>query len=235
MLANRLIGLARGGFSPTDIAGLLRWYEADVLGLSDGTAVSSWTDQSANADHAVQATSTLQPIYKVGVANGHDAIRFDGSNDYMTFAELFDSSAAVGHIFIVSSPIATGRQGLLGNRVGGDSGWQIEHNPDSSGILYYHTGYSGTSSFAITHGLNVLEVQRSGLNVQFGANGSLSTNYTITGYGVSSANVTRIGVSADGAGLEHYLTGDIAEIVIYDHVLSAGDRTSVLNYLTAKY
>ena len=239
MLAHRLIGLARspgGGIAdPTEVSGLLRWYEGDVLGLADGTAVSSWTDQSANADHAVQADSAKQPVLKTGVASGHDAVRFDGSNDWLTFAEILDSSAATAHIFVVSDSNATGARVIMSTRQSdGQSGWSLRYNPQTT-MQYFHAGGGATPivSYSITDQLNIIEVQRNGLDVTLGANGALGTETAISTYVVSSADRTIIGAENDGTA--SFLNGDIAEIVIYDHVLSAGDRTSVLDYLTAKY
>ena len=42
---------APSAFSPTDLSGLLGWWKADALGLSDGATVTSWTDSSGNARH----------------------------------------------------------------------------------------------------------------------------------------------------------------------------------------
>lgn len=81
----------------------------------------------------------------------------------------------------------------------------------------------------------MLEIQRNGLNVTLGANGSLGTPTTISGYTVSGENRTTIGSEASASTGAAYLAGDIAEIVIYDHVLSTDDRSTLLTYLQDKY
>lgn len=53
------------------------------LVAADG-AISRWEDQSGGARHATQ-TSTARPLRKIGVINGHDAVRFDGADDYMSY------------------------------------------------------------------------------------------------------------------------------------------------------
>ena len=80
-------------WDPTDL-NLLRWYKADTLVLNDGDPVSSWADSSPNADPAIQATASKQPIYKDGVANGRPAVRFDSIDDVLNFSEILDTSAA---------------------------------------------------------------------------------------------------------------------------------------------
>ena len=70
-------------FSPTDIAGLVRWGKADSLSLSSNDPVSSYTDQSGVGNHFV-STLTERPTFKTGVQNGLAAVQFDGSNDFLT-------------------------------------------------------------------------------------------------------------------------------------------------------
>lgn len=53
------------------------------LVAADGE-IGRWEDQSGGARHATQ-TSTARPLRKIGAINGHDAVRFDGVNDCMTY------------------------------------------------------------------------------------------------------------------------------------------------------
>ncbi|MFZ2394516.1 hypothetical protein [Rhodoferax sp.] len=216
------------------VAGVLRWYEADALALSDGAAVSSWTDRSAAADHAVQADGAKQPIYKVGIFNGHAVVRFDGSNDFMQFAEILDSSGSTAHFFVVAKSNATGDRGILSTRSGGTSGWSMRYSAPT-GLLYYHTNNSPNIGYTVTDQFNVIEVQRNGLTVTLGANGTLGTPTAISGYAASSENRTTIGSESGSSTGPAYLAGDIAEIVIYDRVLSTDDRNTLLTYLQDKY
>lgn len=216
------------------VAGLLRWYEADALALSDGAAVSSWTDQSAASDHAVQATGPQQPTYKTAIVNGHAVLRFDGSDDFMQFAEILDSSGSTAHFFVVAKSNATGNRGILSTRGGGTSGWSMRYTAPTT-HSYYHVGISPNISYTVTDQFNVLEVQRNGLTVTLGANGTLGTPTAISGYAASSENRTTIGSEAGSSSGPAYLNGDIAEIVIYDRVLSTVDRNALLTYLQDKY
>jgi hypothetical protein len=212
----------------------LRWYDADALALSDGAAVSSWTDRSAAADHAVQATGSQQPTYKTAIVNGHAVLRFDGSDDFMQFAEILDSSGSTAHFFVVAKSNAAGNRGILSTRSGSTRGWSIRYSAPT-GLLYYHTNNSPNVGYTVTDQFNVIEVQRNGLTVTLGANGTLGTPTAISGYAASSENRTTIGSEAGASAGPAYLAGDIAEIIIYDHVLSSEDRTDILNHLAAKY
>jgi hypothetical protein len=61
--------------------------------VADGTAISTWEDRTSNNNDASQATAANQPTYETNEVNGQPAIKFDGSNDRMTFAR-FDATEA---------------------------------------------------------------------------------------------------------------------------------------------
>jgi hypothetical protein len=46
--------------------------------ISDGAAVETWEDRSANNNDATQATSASRPIYKTGIRGGQPIVRFSG-------------------------------------------------------------------------------------------------------------------------------------------------------------
>lgn len=62
-------------------AGLLAWYKAYALGLSNGAAVASFTDFSGAARHAAQATGSKQGVYLAAQQNGLGAVAYDGVDD----------------------------------------------------------------------------------------------------------------------------------------------------------
>ena len=53
-----------------------------INGLSDGSAVSTWSDRSRNAADAVQSNATNQPEYKTSIQGGQPIVRFDGTDDF---------------------------------------------------------------------------------------------------------------------------------------------------------
>jgi hypothetical protein len=52
-----------------------------ITGLSDGNAVSTWSDRSRNAADATQ-TGANRPEYKEAIQGGQPVVRFDGTNDF---------------------------------------------------------------------------------------------------------------------------------------------------------
>src|SRR5262245_37146172 len=71
LLFKRDYKMAMGGpTTPDQITGLVGWWKADSLALSDGAAVTSWSDSSGTGNTATQATGGVQPIYKTNILNG---------------------------------------------------------------------------------------------------------------------------------------------------------------------
>jgi hypothetical protein len=52
-----------------------------ISGLSDGAAVSSWSDLSGNSFTATQGATSRQPVYKIATLGGSPSVRFDGAGD----------------------------------------------------------------------------------------------------------------------------------------------------------
>jgi hypothetical protein len=52
-----------------------------ITGLSDGNAVSTWSDRSRNAADATQ-TGANRPEYKEAIQGGQPVVRFDGTDDF---------------------------------------------------------------------------------------------------------------------------------------------------------
>src|SRR6267378_625885 len=60
---------------PSDITGLVLWLPADqIQGIASGASLSNWTDSSASASHATQASAVSQPIFVANVRNALSAV-----------------------------------------------------------------------------------------------------------------------------------------------------------------
>lgn len=73
-------------FKPRSVGASLGLDARFISGLSNGSAVSTWSDLSANANDASQATGANQPVYTTNVSGGAPGVKFDGSNDNMRCA-----------------------------------------------------------------------------------------------------------------------------------------------------
>jgi hypothetical protein len=218
-------------FVPTAIAGLLAWYKADALALADAASVSQWDDSSGSANHVVQATGANQPTYRANQLNGLPTIQFDGG-DYLQKASFPLTSTYT--LFTVVKTTGSGFMSVLDHDIDTPRIFLFRYNGASSFELSaWSSGGLATDSQAIT-GANysiVAGVRRT-LDVQVYVNGA--TN----GLTASSGTPNTPGghrFTVGGRGAANFLTGHVAEVLVYNSSLSDANRQSVQNYLGAKY
>lgn len=229
-------GLGAAPAPPDSISGLLRWYKAEsITGLNDGDPIQTWPDSSAAADHATQSNLGNRPIYKTGIIAGYPVARFLGGQ-FLNFAQIFNSAAATGHVFIVEKSDYRSDSGAwLSNRPNMTAnGWTWRRN-DGDTAWYFHLNGPPVHDLSTLADdvWQVMELQRNGLTINQGVGGLMGSWVTLSSYTVSTNAGTMIGAESGGVG--SLLIGDIAEIIIYDRLLSPTERQAVLAYLDVKY
>jgi len=203
---------------PDEISGLLLWYKADsISGLYDNDKVSQWDDQSGNDNHATQGTSDYQPIYKTSILNGKPVVRFDGSNDFMSFTSALTNVRTA--IFVLKSETPVPDRGVV---LGGASHYDW-HDNDSYMLSgsYAATGLKNGDAY-------VNGVETAPLDVL------KPTEFTIISF-VTSANVRADRITRDRNYSSRVWHGDYAEIILYSSALSKSDLADVEEYLGQKY
>ena len=233
-------------------------YDATTGGslvAADG-GVARWEDKSGNARHATQGTSANRPARKTAIQGGLDVLRFDGSNDRLDISSAILGAGAspVSIIAVVSMTSLSGFPVLveIGTNprpgVADTSGYAFLPGlmADNSGMYFANVGgnnerftANGTISTANWYALSVVALGSafSSSNPTFFKNGVSQASTQGAGTStpdITGSNVTRIGCSFVG-GAGNFVSGDIAEILIYDSALSDTDRAAVENYLLAKW
>lgn len=94
------------------------WYAADSCTGADASYVATWADGSTSSYDLTQAATSCQPILQTSYRNGHSAVVFDGTDDYM--ATAVDTSDMLGTggigtvLAVISSTGGTTVQGVFG-------------------------------------------------------------------------------------------------------------------------
>lgn len=228
-------GLTTVGPALTAIPGLQLWLDAsDASTITIGTGVSQWNDKSGNGNNATQATGSAQPTVQTAAQNGRNTIRFTAASLQVMALTSTINLTSTGYTFL----------GVI--RRGGPSGTNILPIVTSSsnnrvyvpmwfsdGNLYMtgtaqqtytssaqssttYNQFSGTYNSAGTSG--AMYFNGSSLSVTSGASGTVTMSFD------------QIGRSIDG-----YANGEIAEILLYNSVLSTANRQAVEAYLKAKW
>ena len=219
--------LASGTDMP--LSGMALWLSADsgVQAASNGS-ITQWVDQSGNGNNATQTTFSYLPTLTASALNGRPVVTFGGTN-YFNLPNLM-SGATSGEIFIVvqaSSATPSNNLGLyqFGNGAGGSY-------PNSSGLITDNFGSSTTYTVGIPpSGVT----QYSLYNVS-----SQSGQWTARLDGITLLNSTTNSVVFNGTphlghNSNNAFNGTVAEVIVYNSVLSAAARATVGQYLVSKY
>lgn len=234
-------------FEPTEISGIKLWLDAGDLTGIDGSSVNSWLDKSGNNAHFNQTTVAYQPILKTNQLNSRNVVRFDGVNDFLTSTDITKNNILtnvggasiiavikypisifqVDAVFISSGTGAT-RASLIkrttnflamtNRRLDADTQVVLTSNFTSSVNFFIQLGifdYANAYGFLYINGYKNIE------NLSYGTIGSTSnTDSTIFTIGASTGN---------------FLNGDIAEVMVFNRVLTTLEITNVNEYLSRKY
>ena len=237
------IGYSAGvPFLPPALSNLKLWLRADAItGKSDGETITTWNDESGQANDVTQATASKRPIYKTGILNGQPVLRFDGADDILGNTSYPDPGSEVT-IFIVGAIRGAGddSQGLCEIHPG--SNWDGFHVYISAGNVIFRTRDTSDAS-----------------QPQIGTGGDLRDDVfrIFTGYAVAADAVyiavdsgtpsqslgtfventnTQTDITVGGVRVAGWsLEGDMAEFIVYHSLLSAVDRQQVETYLSNKY
>jgi hypothetical protein len=220
-------GHGEDAFDPSSISGLQVWLDASqITGLADNDLVAIWEDNSGANHDATQGNSGLQPTYKTAALNGLPVVRFDGTDNFLELGNLSASFPSAATLFVAAT---------LNDTI------YVLYDTDAGLDAYYSftgAGYWGT--FTASRRDNYPAVVPTAGSHIFSLVSSAST-YQVSFDGVAepaqaagylAGTLHRIGCN----GQDHaFLAGDIAEVLVYNTALSAGDKTAVEDYLIDKW
>ncbi len=229
------------GFLPTQISGIQLWLDSSDSGtlfqdtsgtipvVNEGDPVGLWRDKSGNAKHATQSTNANRPLFKTSVQNSKNVLRFDGSNDGMAGSDTGFSTTTSTVFVICKSAIA------------GIDNYPFMFGTDAATQLVGLTTYNnqmqitqyGASTFVAftTNAWNIIYFTKSSNNWTMNLNGT-SASTTMTTSTVLSGNY---GIGFNKSGNRAFFNGDIAEVILYNSVLSTSQIQQVQAYLNQKW
>jgi len=221
-------------FSPRQLGIMQAWYRADaVTALADGDPVASWVDSTANARTLAQGTADYRPAYKVSIQNGRPAIRFDGTNDYMSGTGF---TLAQCTILTVQRPDVLCANLCSLWRVADDRGPFMVQRPSVIGVGFRRTDYSFFSLDAPNvASLTVPEVWSwayDGITSAVYVDGTLVGSVDESGIPVASVQQA---IGGWGGPANYPWSGDIHEIIVLNAAGSDRDRQRVERYLARKW
>lgn len=203
--------------------GLVGWWKADGLSLSNGAAVGSWGDSSGVGSALAQATGANQPTFQTNVINGLPVVRFDGTNDVLNATGSFTPAT----VFAVAKYAAATFNSYDGLVTGGAAS-------NSEAVL---VGSAASANFfnSADLGLSDAVYRLNGTSYALSAMAAPMNAWGVVDITSAMFTALTIQVGQDRNNAGRFWNGDIAEVIVYDTVLSPTDRATVENYLATKY
>jgi hypothetical protein len=205
------------------------WLKADAGVTTSGATVTAWADQSGKGNNAVPYGS---PEFISNQLNSKPVIYFDGTAYFVAPLNLPSTKART--IFLVGTYGATDgpQQGYLNLADGAtaDKGYLFKSsgNDDS----YWFNG-GGQVQFPTTYSVgnyNIFTVE----NYTSGTSNVGIFNEFLSGT-IICPTVDRVIIASRFENLNETADCSIAEIIIYDGILTNEQRNTIINDLNAKY
>lgn len=201
----------------------LIWHLDATLGVATnaGGYVSAWANQSGTGGNFTQSDASRQPLFVVASPFFNDlpVIRFTGELD--PSGSRLDATGGdwVRSVFLVIKPSSSGfwNSLVLTRLIGGTGYYQ-----NSVGVLYGTTWNAAVNSGTPSYYVNGVagNVQTADSVVIAEVYGNIFMNEASLG----SCNTSLKG-----------LTGDVAEMAVYNRTLTSEERTAIFDYLQQKY
>jgi|GEM_PF-4304459 len=192
--------------------------------------IGVWADQSGLGRSASQLIASQQPIRVQNAVNGHPVVRFSANSSQLLTLPNFMSGATEGEMFIVLKaevelPTNYPSPWRLGTPGSGASYPFVDgHLIDEFGTNTAKDAGDPTTPFA-QYNLYNPSSKAGDWKARFNGVVFYQTNSNVVAFRPDPVL---------GRGLATW-GGDIAEIIIYDRVLTAQERETVSNYLNRKY
>ena len=220
------------------------WFKADAIsGVTNGGTLTTWTDASGNGYNATQGTPGQAPTYVIKAMNGLPVVRFNTTNNtYLSFPRPVQDDFTIICVFQSTQGLYSGSYyyegaGLVNGEVGGvinDFGTCLfangaisagTGNPDVS--INSGAGYNDGNPHIFTF----TRTEATGL-ISLYVDGSLVGT---TSGGTQTLNTPAILVLGAQQTLINFLTGDIAEVQVFNTALAGPNRLATEAPLFAKY
>jgi hypothetical protein len=219
------------------------WFDANSLGLSNGSQVETWTDMSGNDNHASQSVVASRPAFTTGEINGLPAVVFDGSDDFLPFDGNLIANSDYTVIFV-------------GKRRSNNTFKAFMGGTTSSSNRNFHLYWYNSSQFRAHHYGNDLQTDmvdaaesnsEGTVTDEYGAFATLLAssessdqrrNYQNNHYLGSRTNAAQL-TDYIGAAFGKYNTTsydvNAAEVIFYSNALNDAQLQIVYQYLNEKY
>jgi hypothetical protein len=236
-------------FLPSSLAGLSLWLKADAGVTLDGSDVIAWADQSGNTNNASPVNEP--PIFNASDLNGKPTISLTtyGGSERVFFIgsnPLGASGSTAFSVQYVENVCATSDDNgpIFGNFGGSeDTGSTSQtHYPYGPNCYVYDSFATRLRKDAIappitiTNAWTLYSVKSTNNDWQSFVNGQLMYSDPTNSYSSAIGGFdTTLYIGKQTANGTFQLKGKVAEVIVYNRVLTTPERQQVEAYLNSKY
>jgi hypothetical protein len=211
------------------------WLDADdattITASGSPAKVSQWNDKSGNGYNVAQATGAAQPSTGAATQNGRNVLSFDG-NDHLVSGTVALPAGNTARTLVAVAKRVSGQYVFGWGGAASNLDWSIDVSAagGSQRIVAFAndwaTGQAANTTWEIAQGWH------DGTNARYQIN-----NGTVRGPHADSYNTTATPafVGVFSSLVTGWLTGEIAEILVFSRVLTADEFTALRDYLNAKW
>ena len=225
---------------PSNFSDLVIWLRADSGATFDipTQRVSAWADQSGNNNSVAEDTATRQPLrYGYDGANDKAYINFDGTSNQMVSNSNSPMSSNSFTAFVVAKQHTsdTNIQRIFNYSKGNTANIVIGCKDNK---FYFNVNNNRTPLVGESINVGSSLTNYSLVKVQFTASGGL-LKMSINGGADSDNDIsgwdTNIVFNETTFDIGRYAKADIAELIVYNRVLSSTETAEVKGYLNTKF
>lgn len=201
------------------------YYDASLMTNVNGDTITSFTDQSGNSRHLVQATKTIAGIYESNSINGQASISFSQASSYMrvSFGETINQPNTIVAVFLNNST----------------AGYVF----DGYSSILRHALFNNTSQYAIYSGSTILtgvakDASFHSILVEYNSSNSnvfVDSVQTNTDVNAGTQNLSGITIMARGDALDNFSNGKIALLAIFDRKLTVFEIADIHRYINRRF
>jgi hypothetical protein len=239
-------------FTPTSIGGCQLWFDAsDTASLTPssittGTKVSQWNDKSGNNRHMSNSTAATQPTYSTSNFNGSlPCVFFTGSTQASTNASILSNAASTvlnsttWDMYVAFKPIG-GQEAIFWNDPTGAVVLICGNTKvyDANYSIHYGGWRLAPNDGACRGGeCQTFQAYSTGTTLGKRVNGGLEGGQTQTSSfsWPSRSSNSQLSFCRPSSGPWSEGNLAIAEVIVYNSVLSDANRSNVETYLTNKW
>ncbi len=235
-----------GEWTPASVTGITAWWDpSDAATITEsGGYVTKLDDKSGTRNHLYQ-TSTYGPITGTRTQNGLNVLDFYASTRASLYTETFNQQQPCTIFAVVqtdSLTVDSGGSSCITGWSGSSSfsGCAIFQAGSLGQMQTYAGGSSATLQYIAANTPTQFTAVFDGASSHLDKDGSASANWNPGSGRWGNGSRFMVGqvhyeYTADKAAYDDAWNGWIGELIIYDGVVSPGDRLAIEAYLKAKW